>query len=201
MWHLIKNWKILLGGAIIFALLSSTVYLQQKRINDLKDDVDRQKENVVSLLEDNSNLELTSKELQKYIKDSESKFAKEIDSVTTAHNIKIKDLRKIIAAKTEVIIKDTVYLAPVDTVAKVDSLYHLRFQRENKCISVSAMAVTTDPSTKIMFEELSFKNEAYTMVYKKKKKWWQVFKKQEYVQKSVNSCGETTIKEIEILKQ
>lgn len=194
-----RNFKIYIIGAIVLSLLCFTIKLQRDRIQDLNENLNRQTENVTSLIEESSSIQLTNKELKRIMKNSEAEFVRKIDSVTSENDIKIKHLKKIIASQTTVTVKDTVYLPAVDTISKVDSLYQLRFIRENNCISASVVVLTIDPSTLIQFEKLEAKNESYFMVYKENKKWWQIFKKRKLMQKTVNTCGETTIKELEIL--
>lgn len=183
---------------LVGALLASTIVIQQYRINNISEDRDRHAKNASSLMEDNSSINLTNKELKSYISDSESKFAKKIDSITKAHNIAIKDLGKITYVETSVLVTDTVYLPSTDTVKIVDRTYWLRFKNDSKCISATVMAKTKDPNTEVIFEKLKAQNETHVMVYKKKKKWWQLFKKREFIQKTVNSCGVTSYSEINL---
>lgn len=193
-----KNWKILIGAAIIIAALSFIINIQNNKINNLQNDNKRQSENVSSLMEENSSIKLTTSELKRFIKHSESEHIIKIDSILTKHDIKVKELNKIISTKTTIVLKDTVYLVAESINVKNDSLYHLQFKHENNCISASVNAITKDPLTTINFNEIKSKNESHFIVYKEPKKWYQFFKKRKLIQKTINNCGETIIKELEI---
>lgn len=196
---MLKYWKVLL--VFIFIGLASTVYFQRNSIKELNNEIDRHKENAIGLFEENKTISLKQKELKQFIEDSESKFAKEIDSVTKANNIKVKHLNKIIQSKTTVTIRDTIYSEPKEVSKVDDSLYVLKFKRESDCISASVEAKTKDPFTVVRFTNISANNESYFIVYKKKKHWWQFFKKRKLMQKTVNRCGEVSIKELVIEKE
>lgn len=189
----------IIGVLIILSLLGIITYKENVIIN-IKKDRDTYKENTKSLLEHNSSINLTNKDLLEFIKNSESKFAQEIDSVTKKYDIKIKHLQKLIQIKNEVTEKDPFYLPPVEVIHKPDSTYILKYIRESECFKIEIEAITKDKNTLIKFNKIQSNSESYFLVYKEKKPWWKIFKKRKLMQKTVNNCGEVSIKELEIIK-
>lgn len=171
---------------------------KQGKIDNLTEEINRKNEIVKNLESDNFSLTFKKGELEEFIGTQNTQFKKDIDSVITAKNIEIKDLKKIINHKTSISVIDTVYLPSKEVEQKDDSLYVLKFSNENKCISASVEALTQDPNTKIKFEKLEAQNDSYYIVHKEKKKWWQIFKKRKLMITITDNCGITETKELEV---
>ena len=187
--------KIKLIGGFIILILCSLIWFQSWRINELDESLTRTEYNMSQLESDNYSLTFKKGELEDYIKQNNTKFKKDIDSVCKEYDIRIKDLNKVINTKTKIVERDTTYL-PSDTVyIKDDSLYVLNFSKQNKCISASVKALTKDKFTKINFEFIEADNESYSFVHKQKKKWWQIFKKRKLMMTTVDNCGISQTKE------
>lgn len=188
--------KLLL--AIFLVVSGCFIYLQNDRINKLKSDLDRTSNNLLQAESDNYSLTFKKGELEKYINYQNTKFKKDIDSVCEKYDIKIKHLQKVINNQTSIVIRDTTYLPAKEVESQNDSLYVLTFSNENNCISARVKAITKDPTTKLNFEELKSQNESFSLVYKEKKKWWQIFRKRKLMMKTVDNCGNSTVKELEV---
>ena len=190
--------NIIVGLSVL--ILCGIIWFQNGRITQLNDSLTRTEYNMSQLESDNYSLTFKKGELEDYIKQGNTKFKQDIDSVCNQYDIKIKDLNKVINTKTTITIRDTTYL-PSDTVyIKDDSLYVLSFLKQNKCISASVKALTKDKFTKINFEFIEADNESYSFVHKQKKKWWQIFKKRKLMMTTVDNCGISQTKELEIQK-
>ena len=190
--------KIKLVSVLIIILLSICLYFQKNTIERLNNDLDRTEYNMSQLESENYSLTFKKGELEDFINQKNTQFKRDIDSVCNQYDIKIKDLTKVINTKTETIVKDTVFVTGETVYVKDDSLHILRFKNENNCISASIIAHTTDPLTKVLFEELKSNNESFSMVHREKKKWWQLFKKRKLLMTTVDNCGTTSVKELEI---
>lgn len=190
--------KLKLISGLIVTILIGFIWIQKSQIEKLDEKLTRTEYNMSQLESENYSLVFKKGELEDYIKQGNTKFKKDIDSVCNQYDIKIKDLNKIISTHTKTVVRDTTYL-PSDTVyIKNDSLYVLSFSNKNKCISASVKALTKDPFTKINFELLEADNESYSFVHKQKKKWWQIFKKRKLMMTTIDNCGESQTKELEI---
>lgn len=196
---LIKYWKV--GLIILIAVLLAIITAKNREIKNLKDENKRQSENVVNLTEESFNLKLRSGELKNMLKNSESRFAKELDSTLKVNNIKIKHLNKIIQAKSKVIIPDTVELPPKIVYAVNDSLYASIHNLNIDCIDVSCRVISKDKSPKLFIDKLEARSEGAFIAYKEPRPWWKFWKKRKILLKSTNKCGETVIKELEIVKK
>ncbi len=162
---------------------------------DLKTEI-KQKEHNISQLESN-NYSLTFKkgELEDYIKEGNTEFKRKIDSITKAHNIKIKDLKKVISTQIKTSV-DTVFV-PVETIINLkDSLYHSAFSIDSACFKISGKVISKDQSPKLFFSKIGYENESMYFTYKEPKKWWQIFKRRKMMLKVVSECGEVTVKEL-----
>lgn len=196
---IIKYWKV---GLIIFiAVLLAIITSKNREIKNLKEENKRQSENVVNLTEESFNLKLSQDELKNMLKNSESKFAKELDSTLKVNNIKIKDLNKIIQSKSKVTIPDTIELPPKIIYAVNDSIYASVHHLNIDCIDVSCRVVSKDKSPKLFIDKLETRSEGSFIVYKEHRPWWKFWKKRKILLKSTNKCGETVIKELEIVKK
>lgn len=174
------------------------IHNQRIKIESLEHTLHTQKVNVRGLMEENSSIKLSYKELNEYVSTSENKFARDIDSITRENDIKLKNLQKLTQVKTIIEIRDTVEVEAKSIIANKDSTYNLSFSKENNCINAEIIAITKDPNTKVIFDRIEANSEGYTIVYKENKKWWQLFKKRKIFYKTVNNCGETVIKEVEV---
>ncbi|MGL5561703.1 MAG: hypothetical protein ACRDCN_03645 [Tannerellaceae bacterium] len=187
-------------SSIIIALLVTAalgvVKLQHDTIKSLKSDLKETTYNFEQVTSDNFSIVLKNTSLEKYIKDLDSGFKRKIDSVTTEHEIKVKDLKKVSIITNTTIVKDTVYV-PVETSKDtVTNLYHSDFSAVQECFKISGRIVSLDQAPQIYFTELGYKNESCNMVYRESKPWWRFFKKRKIMVKTVSGCGVTTVKEI-----
>ena len=195
--------KLMIAGAILFLLtaLSGIIVYQSNKIDNLNQDVKRKDYAVSQLESDNYSIKFKNKkEFEEYIKQGNTKLKKSIDSVSKAYNIKLKDFQKVINTNTVITLRDTVFLKSDGPTIKVDSLYYSPFSFENNCLSVGLKVISTDPKPNVKLEKLSAQNEAFSVVFKEKKKWWQIFKKRKLMMKTFDNCGKSSVKELEISK-
>ena len=185
---------------LILIILCGFVWFQANHIKNLNASLTRVNYNMSQLESDNYSLTFKKGELEDYIKQGNTKFKQDIDSVCNQYDIKIKDLKKVINTKTTITVKDTVYVPTEVIKIENDSLYHSEFLFDSACLYVRGRVLSTDSLAQLIFDNLECDNESFSMVYKEKKKWWQWFKKRKLIMKTVSRCGETTVKELEVIK-
>lgn len=171
-----------------------TNHLYQKN-RDLQKDVKQKDYNISQLESDNYSLNFKKGELEKYIKQGNTEFKRRIDSITKAHDIKIKDLKKVTSTKIETVI-DTVLVPVETTINPVDSLYHSAFVMDSACFKIRGKVISNDSMPQIIFNQIGYKNEVMHFVYREPKKWWQIFKRRKLILKAINECGEISVKEL-----
>lgn len=196
--NVIKYWKV--GLIILISILFGIISSKNKTIENLKIDNKRQSENVTNLTEESFNLKLTTDELKNTLKNSESKFAKELDSTLKVNNIKIKNLNKIIQSKSKVSIPDTVELPAKIIYAENDSLFVSVHKLTMDCVDINCRVISKDSKPRLFIDKLETRSEGAFIAYKESRPWWKFWKKRKIMLKSTNKCGETIIKELEIIK-
>lgn len=170
-----------------------------KKNEQLKSDNIRIEKNLSELNTINSKLVLTSNELKKYLKNKDTQHKKEIDSILTNHNIKVKELSKL--QIVEIIVKDTVpfYIQFNDTNKLNDTLYQKDFLIEKNCIRMNGRVFSTDINSKIEIINIENKNRIFiTQSYKKNFLDYILFRKGKLVEKITSDCGNTNNSEINV---
>jgi predicted nuclease with TOPRIM domain len=191
--------RLIIEGLVIASLLSA-VYVLNNNLKETKQQLETTTQNFKQLESDNYTLELSKKELTDYIGDLNTQFKQEIDSVVKANDIKLKNIKQLVNNKTVVTVKDTVFMPAEEVKVQNDSLYQLKFSVDSACYKAVIYALTKDDKTTVNLHELTTQNDSYYIVHYEKKKWWQIFKKRKLIITTVNSCGESSTKIINITK-
>jgi regulator of replication initiation timing len=189
--------KYIIYAAVLLALGGIGTF-QHSQIKKLREQLAETSLNLTEIESDNYSLTMERDQFKEWLETQNTAQKQAMDSVLKAHDIKVKDLKKIIDTKTTITIHDTVYMEPVVVESPVDNYYKLHFQRYNECAAVNVSVWTKDATTTLSIDKLETTNQTYSVVYKEPKKWWQIFKKRKYRMETYSNCGETTIQEIEI---
>jgi predicted nuclease with TOPRIM domain len=192
--------KRLIIEALIISSLAGLVYVLKNELSETKEQLEKTTTNFKQLESDNYSLELSKKELTDYIGDLNTQFKQEIDSVTKANDIKLKDIKQLVNNKTVVNIIDTVFMAAEEVKVENDSLYKLKFTVDSACYKAVIYALTKDQSTTVNLHELETENNSYFIVHYEKKPWWKLFKKRKLLITTVSDCGTSETKVINITK-
>jgi predicted nuclease with TOPRIM domain len=192
--------KRLIIEILIISSLTGLVYVLKNELSETKEQLEKTTTNFKQLESDNYTLELSKKELTDYIGDLNTQFKQEIDSVTKAHDIKLKDIKQLVNNKTVVSIIDTVFMPAEEVKVENDSLYKLKFTVDSACYKAVIYALTKDQSTTVNLHELETENNSYYIVHYEKKPWWRLFKKRKLLITTVNDCGTSETKVINITK-
>ena len=188
--------QALIIGALSLLALGTIKSLYDKN-RELTETLERTTSNLSQLEADNYSLSFEKDELVNYVKDLNTKFKQEIDSVTKANDIKLKDLQRLTKTHTVVTVRDTVFMEP-EHIAQEDSLYELSYSSSHDCYDIKLTAMSADPETTLRVDELTTKNDSYYMLHYSKKKWWQLFKKRKLLMTTVDNCGTSTTTEVQV---
>lgn len=190
--------KLKLGLLLTSIILSGLLFGVVQKNNDLKEEIAVKENNIKQLESDNYLLTFKKGELEDYVKDLNTEFKRNIDSVTMEHNIRIKDIQKLINTKSVITLLDTVYLPGETVYIKEDNKYHYNFSMDSACFKMSGTVISNDPEPLVKLNSLSAEHETYSIYHREKKKWWQIFKRRKIIMETFDNCGHSTTKILEI---
>jgi len=187
--------------SLLIILFSTTIYLFRNN--------SKQKYNIEYL---NKNLQVkdtkisemtfSTKELNSFIKNKDTKQKIEIDSILKLQDIKIKNLIKYQKITSVIVDKDTTEVIFNEVKKYNDSTYKKEFQVEKKCIKIEGYILSKDNNSKVIVTKTESDNTVYITTSYIKSFWDKVlFRKGKEVTKIINKCGESTIDEIKIKKE
>ena len=199
----IRNISIIVLALIIFSLWKSC-----EKINELKVDNSRLKENQLQMINYSDHLKelkLTAEEIKKGFPEiSKTVKPKNINSITTI------EYRYIDTSKKELLklklkydsIENSLCNGRNLRLADVEKLW----QDSTKCLVVAGRVVIKNDSLKVEINKREFKNNSTAVAYIERKQWkWWFIKssflgKWQAAGKITDSCGETKMMHVEVVK-
>ena len=191
--------KIFLGLIALVVLLSLSTTIGFRMASDNKKNAIRWEDNYNESQESVSRVQMTLTEFKKHSTEREDSLLKEL-------SIKPKQVEKVIYIHTEELNNDTVQvdLTPVDTIQDV---IEYNFIEPIGCSMVSGVVSTTDPNTELEITSLFTSYDYYYVAYWQREKRsilgikTRLFGRKKAELEVHNSCGTTSVQEIEIIKK
>lgn len=191
----LKNY--LIAAAVVFLIVSVVAanYYYKKYVFE-KAEKERLRENQEQLLAENTDYKLIKQSVDEFKKTMSIK----VDSILAAEKIKPRRVERII--ERHYVYRDTSYQshAPDPVVAGQDTVYP--FEDNKDCFTVKGFMQVRDLRPLVTITDRLFENKSIDIAYIEREKkflWFRVGKWKGRL-KTSNTCGETTTKEIEIIK-
>lgn len=183
---------------LIIAMASLiALFLYMKENMKLKKELYAMTENFNVLGTDNSTLELSVTNLNKYLDRADTQHKVTVDSILKAHKIKIKNLKSYQHIKTEIIDVDTTLVAIEEVKPVNDSTYRLEFLDVRKCTKIGGYITSKDSASSLYITNIESKNNVYITKHFKKNFWDWLFCKQGIeIVTTTSDCGDTFMDEI-----
>lgn len=190
-YYLIGFMILFIAGAVI------TVNLQAKKIKRIKADNFRLESNQEQLLAEKTGYILIKQSLDEFKKTMGAK----VDSILTAEKIKPKRVTNVV--ERHYFYRDTSYQSyfPQPVVTREGEIFP--FIDIKDCYKIEGFMKVKDLRPSVTITDRHFENNSIDISYisREKKFWFISYGSWKAKLKSVNQCGETTTKEIEVIKE
>ena len=185
---------------MLVLILSSGIVFLIKENNKNLESISRLNDNVSILNTSNENLKFKESELRKYLQDLNTTHKKEVDSILSAHKVKISQLKKYQKLTVSTIDLDTATVNFKDIKLVNDTLYVMPYERVTECVSVSGRVISKDKSTQLFIDSIRSENVIYQTISYKKTFWdWIFGRVGKEVVKLSSKCGTVKNSEIEVI--
>lgn len=191
----LKNYLIAAAVVFLIAAVVAANYYYSKYVFE-KAEKERLRENQEQLLAENTDYKLIKQSLDEF----KTTMSVKVDSILTAEKIRPKRVERII--ERHYVYRDTSYQAqaPEPVVAGRDTIYP--FVDIKDCFTVTGFLQVKALQPLVTITARLFENSSTDIAYIEREKkflWWRIGKWKGRL-KTINTCGETTTKEIEIVK-
>lgn len=124
-----------------------------------------------------------------------------IDSILKSEKIKLKNIERVI--ERHLIFRDTTYASHTPTPVNSADGRIYPFEDTNKCFEIKGFMMVTGTQPSLTITDRKFENSSIDISYIKRSKRFLgiAYGRWKAKLKSINQCGETTVKEIEIIKE
>ena len=192
--------KLTIILAMLVLVLSSGIVFLIKENNKNLESISRLNDNVSILNTSNENLKFKESELRKYLQDLNTTHKKEVDSILSAHKVKISQLKKYQKLTVSTIDLDTATVNFKDIKLVNDTLYVMPYERVTECVSVSGRVISKDKSTQLFIDSIRSENVIYQTISYKKTFWdWLFGRVGKEVVKLSSKCGGVENSELEVI--
>lgn len=194
-----KNLKLyLIGIAILFvasAFVTANILIKQNK--KLKAEVQRVQNNNFQLMaenRDNVNLQLSFKEFKQSV-------STKIDSLLKVFKIALKEVKTVTVTNNYYIDSSKTIIRPIPVISNIDTLYP--FIDTKDCFTIAGIMKVVNDRPELTIQKREFKNEITLIGYEKRPHhfWFIKWGKKETFIESSSECGETTVKQIDIIKK
>lgn len=153
--------------------------------------------NIEQLGTTNSILKMNIKEINNYISALDTEHKILVDSILSAHKIKLKSLKKFQHIETRYINMDTISSDMSEPIPINDSVYRMDIFNSRECINIYGYTLSRDTSTKVVINKVEGSNNVYIIRSYRKSFWDKLFfRKGKEVNHITSDCGEVFNNEI-----
>lgn len=192
--------KLTIILAILVLVLSTGIVFLIKENNENLESISRLSDNISVLNTSNEYLKFKESELRNYLEDLNTTHKKEVDSILSAHKVKISQLKKYQKLTVSTIDLDTATVNFKEVKLVDDSLYVMPYERATECVSVSGRVISKDKSTQLFIDSIRSENIIYQTISYKKTFWdWIFGRVGREVVKVSSKCGGVENSEIEVI--
>lgn len=188
----------LIAFAVLFLISAIvTVNIQAKKIKAQKAEILRVQTNNQQLMSEN----FKNKSLNLSFNEFKSSVSKKVDSLLKVAQIALKQVKTVIITNNYYIDSSKTIIRPEPVISKIDTTFP--FIDIKDCFTIGGYMKVRDDRPELVINKREFKNEITTIGYEKRPhKFWFIRwgKKQTFIESS-SDCGETTVKQINIIKK
>jgi len=188
---------LIIGAVIIVASAFVTANILIKQNKKLKAEIERAQGNNLQLMaenRDNVNLQLSFKEFKQSV-------STKIDSLIKVSKIALKEVKTVTVTNNYYIDSSRTIIRPIPVISNNDTIYP--FIDTKDCFTIAGIMKIVNDRPELTIQKREFKNETTVIGYQKRPHKFLFFKwgKKETFITSSSDCGETTTKQIDIIKK
>jgi hypothetical protein len=192
----IKIWLII-SGVVTFILFVAAAKIYYDKYQNEKEEKERLRENQEQLLAEKTGYSLIKQSLDEFKKTIGAK----VDSILTAEKIKPKRVTNVV--ERHYFYRDTSFhsYSPQPIITREGEIFP--FTDIKDCFKIEGYMQMKDLRPSVTITDRHFENNSIDISYisREKKFWFISYGSWKAKLKSVNQCGETTTKEIEVIKE
>lgn len=187
----------LIAGLLVLLLAaagSATVY--QQKYKKQKEERERLEENQAQLLKEKADYTLIKQSIEEF----KETISARVDSALRANRIKPKQVERIV--ERHYYYRDTSYITHVPEPVVVNDVTIYPFTDIKDCFTIKGFMELRDSRPAVTITERKFENNSVDIAFiEREKRFLGIrFGKWKGRLKTINKCGETTTKEIQIIK-
>lgn len=188
---------LIIAGVVLIASAFVTANVLIKQNKKLKTEIERVQNNNYQLMSEkqhNINLQMTLKEFKQ-------SMSTKIDSILKVAGIASKQVKTVTITNTYYIDSSRTIIRPEPVISKNDTTFP--FIDIKDCFTIGGFMKVRDDRPELIINKREFKNETTVIGYQKRPHKFLFFrwgKKETFIESS-SECGETTTKQIEIIKK
>lgn len=195
--------KILIILSVVIAILLGLLGVTYSQMRKQRSEAIRWEHNYEQASEKVSRIELTYREFKDQATEREDSLLKQLD-------IKPKQVEKIVYIENTYTNTDTTPIPFIITGEEsiiIDKPIKLKFVANIDCLSVSGNVYSKDVNSTMEISSIAYKNDFNYVAYWKRREWrllginTRIFGKKQGELKVTSTCGETIVKEIDIIKK
>jgi hypothetical protein len=191
----LKNY-LLAGLIVLLVAAAGSAVVYQQKYQKQKANRERLEENQAQLLKEKANYILIKQSLDEF----KATISARVDSVLRADRIKPKQVERIV--ERHFYYRDTSYVTHVPDPVVVDNTTIYPFTDLKDCFTIRGFMELRDAKPAVTITDRKFENSSVDIAYiEREKKFLGIrFGRWKGRLKTINQCGATTTKEIEIVK-